>query len=96
MSLEQRGLFRHSLSRQPQSLDHAERQQKRAVLQLSDGLVVEGVIHLPPGTRPLDFLNRASETFIAVTNATITCDGRAEQAPFIAVNKAHVISVRDV
>ncbi len=93
MSLEHRGL-RHSLSRP--SLDHAARDQKRTVLRLSDGLVVEGLIHVPPGTRPLDFLNRSTEAFIAVTSATVHLGDQVEQVGFLAVNKAHIISVRDL
>jgi hypothetical protein len=93
MSFEHRGLLRPSQSRP--SLDRADREQKRAVLQLSDGLVIEGLIHIPPGTRPLDFFNRPTDSFIAVTNAVVYAGGQSERTPFIAVNKAHIISVRD-
>jgi len=93
VSLEHRGL-RHSLSRP--SLDHVARDQKRTELRLSDGLVVEGLIHLPPGTRPLDFLNRSTEAFIAVTNATVHLGERVEETAFLAINKAHIICVRDL
>ena len=94
MSFEQRGVSRPSPARP--SLDHVDRQQKRAVLRLSDGLVVEGILHLPPGVRALDFLNRPTETFVALTEATLHVGGQTEQTPFLAVNKAHIVSVRDI
>ena len=93
MSLEHRNL------RQPlggRSFDQAQRDLKRAIVRTSDGVEVRGLIHLPPGTRTLDFMNRDSESFIAVTGATISINGRVEQADFLAVNKAHITVLREL
>lgn len=93
MSLEQRGL-RPSLA--GGRLDQAQRDLKRAIVRTSDGVEIRGQIHIPPGTRTLDFLNRPNESFIAVTSATIAMSGRVEQADFLAVNKAHITVLREV
>jgi hypothetical protein len=56
---------------------------------------VRGQAHLPRGTRPIDFLNREADSFIAVTNAVITVGGKTERADFVALNKRHVVSLRE-
>ena len=93
MSLEHRGL-RQSLS--SGRLDQAQRDLKRAIVRTSDGVEIRGIIHIPPGTRTLDFMNRPAESFIAVTSATISVSGRVEQAEFLAVNKAHITVLREL
>lgn len=93
MSLEHRGL-RSTLA--GGRLDQAQRDLKRAIVRTSDGVEIRGMIHIPPGTRLLDFVNRPAESFIAITSATITVNGRVEQAEFLAVNKAHITVLREV
>ena len=92
MSLEHRSL-RQALG---ETLDQAQRDLKRAVVRTSDGVEIRGMIHIPPGTRTLDFMNRPGEAFIAVTGATIAVDGRVEQAEFLAVNKSHITVLREL
>jgi hypothetical protein len=62
-------------------------------LVMVDGTEVKGHLHRAPGTRTLDYLNRQAEGFVAMTDAELTRDGRAELVPFIAINKAHIIRV---
>jgi hypothetical protein len=93
MSLEHRSLRRPAGGR---SFEQAQRDTKRALVRTSDGVEIRGMIHIPPGTRTLDFMNRSAETFIAVTGATILIGGRMEQANFVAVNKAHITVLREL
>jgi hypothetical protein len=93
MSLEHRGL-RQTLS--GGRMDQAQRELKRAIVRTSDGVEIRGMIHIPPGTRTLDFMNRPAESFIAITSATIAISGRVEQADFLAVNKAHITVLREM
>lgn len=92
MSLEQRGL-------QPpghQPLAQVDRVVTLAVIRTIDGMEIRGTIHIPPGVRVLGLLNRPAEQYLAVTDATVAVSGRTEHAGFIAVNKAHVITLREV
>ena len=95
MSLEHRSL-RQSLSTAGRGLDQAQREHKRAIVRTSDGVEIRGTVHIPPGTRTLDFMNRPNESFIAVTQATLVVSGRVEQAEFLAVNKAHITVLREL
>jgi hypothetical protein len=94
MSLEHRSL-RQSLAGGGR-MDQAQRDLKRAIVRTSDGVEIRGLIHIPPGTRTLDFMNRTGESFIAVTGATLVVSGRVEQAEFLAVNKAHITVLREL
>ena len=60
-------------------------------LWLIDGTQIEGVLHLAPGTRTLDFLNRQSEGFVAMTDAVLRQGERVEHIAFVAINKQHII-----
>jgi hypothetical protein len=93
MSLEHRGL-RPSLG--GGRMDQAQRDLKRAIVRTSDGVEIRGLIHIPPGTRTLDFMNRGGESFIAITSATLAISGRVEQSEFLAVNKAHITVLREL
>jgi ribonucleotide monophosphatase NagD (HAD superfamily) len=88
MSLTERGLG-------PRRMDVVERHATELVLRMLDGMEVRGQAHLPRGTRPIDFLNREAEPFIAVTNAVINVGGKTERADFVALNKHHVVSLRE-
>ena len=61
-----------------------------------DGMEITGKVYLTVGTRTLDLLNRGTETFIAMTDCSISMGGQLESAPFIAVNKAHIATLREV
>lgn len=62
---------------------------------------VHGFLHVMPGNRVKDQLNKSDEYFLAVTFATIlrnSSHGKDESAEpehvtFIAINKQHVVSV---
>ncbi len=60
-------------------------------LLLVDGTEVHGVLHRAPGTRTLDYLNRQAESFVAMTDALVTSNGRTQSVEFIAINKSHIV-----
>jgi hypothetical protein len=68
------------------------RQLQEVALVLIDGSEIRGMLHRAHGTRTLDYLNRGSESFVAMTDATVTQrGGETEYVSFVAVNKAHVV-----
>lgn len=67
------------------------RNPQAATLTLVDGTEVHGVLHLAPGTRTLDYLNRQAESFVAMTDALITVNGSTDSVEFIAINKSHIV-----
>lgn len=66
-----------------------------AVLAITVHGKVKGNLYLYGEQRVKDLLNDPAEQFIAITEATITGnDGSViSEAPFIALNKRHIISV---
>jgi hypothetical protein len=44
----------------------------------------------------MDLLNRETEAFLPVTGATLAHGGQVEQTPFIAVNKTHIVTLREL
>jgi hypothetical protein len=66
---------------------------KEVALVMLDGTEIRGVMHRTPGTRTLDFLNRQTEIFVAMTDATLTTGERHEKVSFVAINKAHIVRV---
>ena len=56
-----------------------------------DGTEIRGVLHRAHGTRTLDYLNRQTEGFVAMTDAELVRDGRTELVAFLAINKAHIL-----
>lgn len=68
----------------------------RVVMLLTDGSTVEGFIHLPPLTRPLDLLNQTTSAFLAVTDAHTTGpEARTDTFPFLAVSKAQIVKLHE-
>jgi hypothetical protein len=88
MTLTERGLGQ----RRP---DVQERAITVLILRTIDGMEVRGSAHLPRGTRPIDFLNRDAEQFIAITDAVIYFGGQTDKTAFVAVNKNHIVSLRE-
>lgn len=72
------------------------RELQEVALIMVDGTEIRGMLHRAHGTRTLDFLNRQSEAFVAMTDAAVSNHGRTEHVSFIAVNKAHVGRVVEV
>lgn len=91
MTLEHHGL-RHALARSP---DQARREERHVWLRTAAGVEIEGLIHVPPGLRTLDFLNRPGEAFIAVTMAMVRAEGQVTRSEFVAVNKTHIVVLRE-
>ena len=70
------------------------RELQEVALIMVDGTAVRGMLHRAHGSRTLDFLNRQSEGFVAMTDVELTApSGKSEFVPFIALNKAHVVRV---
>jgi hypothetical protein len=88
VSLAERGLG-------PRRPDVLERTATELVLHMLNGMEVRGQAHLPRSTRPIDFLNRDAEPFIAVTNAVITVGGHTQRSEFVALNKNHIVSLSE-
>ena len=82
-----------SLSQRTQAAAPPERvrELQEVELMMADGTRVRGVLHRANGTRTIDFLNRQSEGFVAMTDAELVQRGRSELVPFLAVNKAHIV-----
>jgi uncharacterized protein DUF6812 len=69
------------------------RELQEVALIMADGTEVRGMLHRAHGTRTLDFLNRGTEAFVAMTNAVLFHGERTEHVSFIAINKAHITRV---
>jgi hypothetical protein len=69
------------------------RELQEVALMMIDGSEIRGMLHRAHGSRTLDYLNRQSEDFVAMTEAVICHGERTEHVSFIAVNKAHIIRV---
>lgn len=74
------------LSERPRELQEVE-------LRMVDGTEIRGMLHRAHGSRTLDFMNKADEPFVALTDATLTRADVSQDVPFIAVNKAHIMRV---
>jgi hypothetical protein len=62
---------------------------------MTDGTEVRGMLHRAHGTRTLDFLNRGSEGFVAMTDAVLTRGEHTEHVSFVAINKTHIARVTE-
>ena len=69
------------------------RELQEVALIMVDGTEIRGMLHRAHGSRTLDFLNRQTEAFVAMTDALVFHGERTEHVSFIAVNKAHVVRV---
>jgi uncharacterized protein DUF6812 len=64
---------------------------QEVTLTMIDGTEVRGMLHRAHGSRTLDFLNRQSEGFVALTGVTLYRGEETEMVPFLAVNKLHIL-----
>ena len=69
------------------------RELQEVSLIMVDGTEIRGMLHRAHGSRTLDFLNRQSEAFVAMTDAMVLRGESSEHVSFIAVNKAHIARV---
>ena len=76
---------------QPAAQPERLRELQEVELMLVDGTRVRGVLHRANGTRTIDYLNRQSEGFVAMTNAELVQRGRSELVAFLAINKRHIV-----
>ena len=92
MSLEHRRI----LPPRPAQPDKLPRAEARVTIRIVGGSEIRGTIHLPPGLRIIDLLNRETELFLAVTGAVLTEGGRTEPQAFLAVNRAQIVTLREL
>ncbi len=57
---------------------------------------VEGYVHTGPGGSSLQRLNQTAHRFIALQSAVVTGPGIDFNTPFLAVNRAHVLSAQEM
>jgi hypothetical protein len=69
------------------------RELQEVALIMVDGTEIRGMLHRAHGTRTLDFLNRGTEGFVAMTDATLQKGDDTDYVSFIAINKAHIMRV---
>ena len=91
MSLERRGLHSPSSAFNPIGRDTG-----RAAFQLTNGAEVQGTVLLPSGGDILELLNLPGGPYIAVTDARVSSAIGTRTFSFIAVNKAHIVSAREI
>jgi hypothetical protein len=72
--------------------DH-NRELQEVSLVMTDGVEIHGLLHRAQGSRTLDFLNRQTEGFVAMTDVTLYRGDDSEFLPFIAINKQHISRV---
>ena len=69
----------------------------RAAVRLSLGtMVIEGYVHVGPGADALLRLNQATHPFIAIQHASVTGEGQEFSAPFLAVNRSHILWAQEL
>ena len=69
----------------------------RASVELRVGpYMVRGIVHVVPGGDPLSRLNQRAHTFMAVTSARVSGPEGSFEAPFLAINRQHILSAREV
>jgi hypothetical protein len=71
------------------------RERQEVSMLMTDGAEIHGMLHRAQGSRTLDFLNRQSEDFVAMTDVTLYRGDETEMLPFIAINKAHILRVSE-
>lgn len=76
--------------------ERVSREDRLVALRLVDGSDIRGTVHIVPGSRVFDLLNRGADSFIAVTDARMSTSATTEPISFIAVNKAHIVSLREL
>jgi hypothetical protein len=69
------------------------RELQEVALIMVDGTEIRGILHRARETRTLDYLNRQTEDFVAMTDAVLSRGDSEEFVSFIAINKAHVMRV---
>jgi len=57
---------------------------------------IEGFVHTGPGSGSLMRLNQATHPFIALQSATVKGPGTEFGTPFLAVNRAHIVSAQEL
>jgi len=69
------------------------RERQEVALVMTDGTEIHGMLHRAQGSRTLDFLNRQTEGFVALTDVTMYRGDETEMLSFIAINKSHIMRV---
>lgn len=57
---------------------------------------VDGFVHVPPGGSPMARIHQDNHAFIAFTSASVTRGDEQFAAPFLAVNRAHILAAQEL
>jgi hypothetical protein len=66
-----------------------EKEKRRVRIACKDNTAITGFIHINPGERVMDFLNRSKKDFIVVTEAVLKSSGGKSENTF-CLNKSAV------
>lgn len=58
--------------------------------------VIEGLVHVPVGGDPLLRVHQGGRVFLALTSVVATGPGSEFEAPFLAVNRAHIAAAQEL
>lgn len=67
----------------------------KAVMYLSTGVRIEGMLQLNGEGELVDLVNRSGGAFLAVQEAEIEGGGRVERVPLVVVNKQHIVALHE-
>jgi len=69
----------------------------RAAIRLRAGVFdVEGFVHVPPGGSAMRRLDQSNHPFISLTWAAVKGPDTKLTAPFLAVNRAHILAAQEI
>ena len=57
---------------------------------------LRGTVHIQPGGEPISRLNQRTHLFLALTSASVEGPGLSLEVPFLAVNRLHILSAREL
>jgi hypothetical protein len=57
---------------------------------------IQGFVHVPPGGAAMKRLDQNNHAFVSLTSALITGPDTQSTAPFLAVNRNHIIAAQEV
>ena len=91
-------LFVHELEQEPFSLSRGNPGKFWvSVVEYRVGpLFLRGTVHTPPGGEPIARLNQMTHRFLALTSVSVSGPGREFVAAFVAVNRHHILSAREL
>jgi len=74
----------------------AARKSRSRVRLRTAGYTIDGFVHIPSNGKALLRLRQENRLFIALTEAAVRCSDHAFEAPFLAVNRDHVLAAQEL